>query len=72
MHGYFLRPRFRKRPKSDCDINGRKKKSETEKERKEAREGGREAGLSLEEKGETFFSQPADFSTGALGQCEEV
>lgn len=52
------------------------KKSETEKERKRGRAGGKEEilhpGLSLEERGETFFSQPADFSTGALGQCEEV
>lgn len=47
MHGYFLRSGFRKGLKSDCDINGRKKKSETEKEREEVREGEREGGNPL-------------------------
>lgn len=57
-------------------MEGKKNQKQKKKGRKQGRAGGREEilhpGLSLEERGETFFSQPADFSTGALGQCEEV
>lgn len=57
-------------------MEGKKNQKQKKKGRKRGRVGGREEilypGLSLEEEGEKFFSQPADFSTGALGQCEEV